>query len=103
MFTLEQCAHIAGVAPDELSLCAVPAVKHKSLLDSYRANLKRGKEAVCKMIVADFWRFRDLGAQQQAADALLVLKLFLSAYPKGTSKIAGGQRGPAPSLFEKAS
>jgi hypothetical protein len=103
MFTLEQCAHIAGLAPDELSLCAVPAVKHKSLLDSYRANLKRGKEAVCKMIVADFWCFRDLGAQQQAADALLVLKLFLSAYPKGTSKIAGGQRGPEPGLFEKAS
>ncbi len=85
MFTMEQCAHFAGLAPNELSLCAVPAAKHRSLLESYRANLKRGRDAVCKMIVADFWRFRDLGAQQPAADALLVLKLFLSDCPKGAS------------------
>ena len=51
MCTMEQCARIAGLAPDDLSLCAVPAAKHKSLLDSYRANLKRGSESVCRMIV----------------------------------------------------
>jgi hypothetical protein len=85
MLSIEQCAHFAGLAPDELRLCAVPAARHRSLLQSYLANLKRGSEAVSKMIVSDFWLFRDLGAQEKAADVLLVLRLFLSAYPKPTS------------------
>jgi len=36
------------------------------------------------MIVADFWRFMELGAKARAADVFLVLRLFLSgcAHPE---------------------
>jgi hypothetical protein len=69
--------------PDELALCAVPSARHKSLLSSYLFNLERGENTVCRMIIGDFWGLMELGAQEQAADALLVLRLFLSDYPNG--------------------
>jgi hypothetical protein len=83
MITMNQCADLAGLAPDELALCAVPSARHKSLLSSYLFNLERGENTVCCMIIGDFWGLMELGAQEQAADALLVLRLFLSDYPNG--------------------
>jgi len=83
MITMNQCADLAGLAHDELALCAVPSARHKSLLSSYLFNLERGENTVCCMIIGDFWGLMELGAQEQAADALLVLRLFLSDYPNG--------------------
>ena len=80
MFTMRQCADYAELASNELPLCAVPSAKHTSLLASYLLNLKRGEAAVCDMILGDYRRFMDLGAQERAADLFLVLRLFLSDY-----------------------
>ena len=49
---------------------------------SYLFNLKRGEAAVCCMIIGDFWRLMDMGAQEWAADVFQVLRLYLSAYPR---------------------
>jgi hypothetical protein len=81
MISMMQCAAFAGLAPDELLLCAIPSARHKSLLTSYLFNLKRGEKAVCCMILGDFWGFMELGAQERAADLFHVLRLFLSDYP----------------------
>ncbi len=81
MISMTQCADFAGLAPDELLLCAIPSARHKSLLKSYLFNLKRGEKAVCSMILGDFWGFMELGAQERAADLFHVLRLFLSDYP----------------------
>ena len=69
--------------PYELPLDAIPSRRHKSLLESYKMNLERGSGAVYDMIVGDLERFIELGAQQRAADLLLVLRLFVSGLPKG--------------------
>ena len=82
MITMQECADVAWVTPHELSLCAVPSARHKSLLMSYLLNLKRGEHAVCRMMVDDFWLLTELGAEERAADAFHVLRLFLSAYPR---------------------
>ena len=78
MNTLQECAECEGAACIELMLCAMPSARHKSLLASYALNLKRGKKAVCDMIVGDIGRCVELGAQQRAADLSLVLREFLS-------------------------
>ena len=81
MITMTQCADFIGIAPHQLLLCAIPSARHKSLLRSYLFNLKRGEKVVCRMILGDFWRFMELGAQERAADLFHVLRLFLSDYP----------------------
>ena len=81
MISMTQCADFVGLAPDQLLLCAIPSARHKSLLRSYLFNLKRGEKVVCRMILGDFWRFMELGAQERAADLFHVLRLFLSDYP----------------------
>ncbi len=82
MITMTECADFVGLAPDELPLCAIPSTRHTSLLKSYLFNLKRGEKAVCCLIIGDFWRLMDLGAEQRAADVFHVLRLFLSAHPR---------------------
>lgn len=67
----------------ELPLCATPSRRHESLLESYKMNLERSSDAVYDMIVGDVERFIELGAQERAADLLLVLQLFVSGWPKG--------------------
>lgn len=78
MISEAECAKYAGIAPAELPLPVNLEPKHKSLLESYRLNLRRGEPAVCRMIVGDFWRFMELGAKNRAADQFLVLRLFVS-------------------------
>ncbi len=85
MITLKQCAELIGIAPNKWDICAVPSARHRSLLQSCLFNLKRGEKAVCSMIIGDFWRLRELGAPERAADTLLVLRLFLSEHPSGQS------------------
>ncbi len=78
MISEAECARYAGIAPGELSLPVDVEPKHKSLLESYRLNLRRGEQAVYKMIVGDLWSFMELGARNRAADQLLVLQMFVS-------------------------
>jgi hypothetical protein len=94
MITAAQCAAYAGLESSELLLGATPSERHYSLLASYLLNLQRGVLPVRDMIVADLRAFIDLGARQRAADLLLVLRLFLSAYPEaryaeGSLELAG--------------
>jgi hypothetical protein len=81
MISIMKCAEFAGLAPDQLLLCAIPSARHRALLKSYLFNLKRGEKVVCRMILGDFWGFMELGAQERAADLFHVLRLFLSDYP----------------------
>ena len=78
MISEAECAKYAGITPAELPSPVIFCAKHRSLLESYRLNLRRGERAVCKMILGDFWRFMELGAKRRAADQFLVLRLFLS-------------------------
>jgi|APFre7841882630_1041343.scaffolds.fasta_scaffold51448_2 hypothetical protein len=82
MTTLPQCAAYGDLSFEEIMVCAVPSGRHVSLLASYLLNMARGESAVRNMIQKDIHGFMDLGAQERAADALLVLRLFLSRYPE---------------------
>lgn len=82
MITVTQCAAFASLAAHELIVGVAPSARHRTLLRSYMFNLERGPIAVRDMIVADLRRFHDLDARQCAADLLLVLRLFLTAYPE---------------------
>ena len=82
MITVRQCADYAGLAPSEMLLGTPPSNRHLSLLASYLLNLWRGEVAVRKIILADLRAFIDLGALEQAADLLLVLRIFLTRYPE---------------------
>jgi hypothetical protein len=78
MISHDECAKYAGIKPDELTSVVAPSKMHWSLLESYQLIPGRGERAVCKLILADFWRFMDLGAKRRAADQFFVLRLFLS-------------------------
>ncbi|BDV39804.1 hypothetical protein [Methylocystis bryophila] len=78
MMSEAECAQYVGIALAELPSPTVFCSKHRSLLESYRLNLKWGERTVCKMILSDFWSFMELGAKSRAADQFLVLRLFLS-------------------------
>ncbi len=93
MITIQECAEVAGLAPDELGLYVLPAARHKSLLASYLLNLRRGEKAVCRQIVGDFWRLMDLGAKERAGDVFHVLRLFLSIYPRAKRELARANSG----------
>ena len=93
MITCAQCAVFAGLAANEICLGPTPSAKHRSLLTSYLVNLKRGPEVVRDMIVSDLRCWLDLGAVQQAADLLIVLRHFLSDYPEARCvQHSGGQK-----------
>ena len=81
MITMTECADLVGLAPNELPLCAIPSIRHASLLRSYLFNLKRGEKTVCRLIIGDFWRLMELGAEERAADVLHVLRLFTYHLP----------------------
>ena len=93
MITIRECAEVAGLAPDELGLYALPAARHKSLLASYLLNLQRGEKAVCRQMVGDFWRLMDLGAKERAGDVFHVLRLFLSTHPRAKRELPHANSG----------
>jgi hypothetical protein len=68
-----------GSRSDETILGVAPYARHHSLLLSYLFNLKRGLVFVRDMIIVSSI---DIGAMQQAADLLVVLRLFFSEYPE---------------------
>lgn len=96
MITFEQCAAFAGLAPSEMILEGAPSAAHHSLLSSYLLNLRRGPNAVCKMIVDDIRASLDLGASKRAADLLIVLRRFLSDYPEARLVQRGRADGLSP-------
>ena len=93
MITIRECAEVAGLAPDELGLYAIPAGRHKSLLASYLLNLQRSEKAVCRQMVGDFWRLMDLGAKERAGDVFHVLRLFLSSHPRAKRELSHANSG----------
>jgi hypothetical protein len=86
MISVLQCANYADLDASEVLLGVAPSAKHHSLLASYLLNLWRGDVVVRNMIRDDLRAFIDLGAQKQAADLLLVLRLFLSDYPEARGR-----------------
>jgi hypothetical protein len=82
MISLEECADFARLAPNEILAGAALSARNRRLLASYKFNLESGALAVRDMIVADLRCFLDLGSHRQAADALLVLRCFLSDHPE---------------------
>lgn len=82
MITVPQCEAYGALSFEEMMAGAVPSGRHLSLLASYLLNMARGESAVRNMIRSDIGRYMDLGAQERAADALLVLRLFLTRYPE---------------------
>lgn len=93
MISLQQCARSARLSPNELMLGVSPTRRHRRLLASYLLNLDRGAVNVREMIVADLHAFLDLGLPERAADALVVLRLFLKDYPEARSE--SGAPSPA--------
>jgi len=92
MITLTKCAAFAALSSNEMLSGVTPSAKHCQLLSSYLLNLERGPAAMRDMIVADFRCFLDLGARQRAADLLIVLRCFLSAYPEARCVARGHER-----------
>ena len=82
MISLTQCMVLGGLGSDEMILGVAPCARHHSLPLSYLFNLKRGLAFVRDMIIADLRSSIDIGAMQQAADLLVVLRLFFSEYPE---------------------
>jgi hypothetical protein len=86
MISLQQCAKSARLSSNELMLGVSPTRRHRRLLASYLLNIDRGAVNVREMIVADLHAFLDLGLPERAADALVVLRLFLQDYPEARSE-----------------
>lgn len=82
MISLTQCMVLEDLGSNETISGVAPGAKHHSLLLSYLFNLKRGDAFVRDMIIADLRSSIDIGATQQAADLLVVLRLFFSEYPE---------------------
>jgi hypothetical protein len=78
--TVDECAALSGLGPDEIWVGVTPSAFHESLHASYLLHQKRGWDAVRDMIVADIRSSIDLGASKLAADLLIVLRLFLSKH-----------------------
>jgi hypothetical protein len=89
MLTLDRCAVATGLSTNDFFLGVAPSGRHRSLLDSYLANMGRGPEAIRDMMIADLQRWTQLGANARAADLLVVLRQFLSASPPAAPAQAG--------------
>ena len=81
MISLTQCMVLGGLGSNETIFGVAPCAKHHSLLLSYLSNLERARFRARY----DYCRLRsyiDIGAMQQAADLLVVFRLFFSEYPE---------------------
>jgi hypothetical protein len=63
---MSQCADLAGLAPDELALCAVPSTRHKSLLSSLLHNGPPSNKALRKKSAFYVSEKKDWTASAQA-------------------------------------
>ena len=68
MVKVRHDAEFAGLVSGEIGSSEVLSPKHRSLLSSYRLNLRRGQKVVHDMIVADINASLDLGALKHATD-----------------------------------
>jgi len=81
--TVAQCAAKTGLGFDEMMLGVVPTSAHASLYSSYLLLRVEGWASLQNRIVGDIRSSLDLGAAQQAADLLIVLRWFVAEhYPK---------------------
>ena len=92
MISVRACASFAGLAGNEICLGASPGAKHRALQSRYLLGLWRGSKAVPDFIGADIRRWTEIGARDRAADALLVLRQFLSDFPQARLALALASR-----------
>ena len=76
--TLAQCAEVSGLSSNEMLVGVVPARKHERLLESYHFNTGVGAGRLSARICFDIRTALQMGAPEQAADLLVVLRLFLA-------------------------
>jgi hypothetical protein len=76
--TLAQCAEASGLSSNEMLVGVVPARKHERLLALYRFNTGVGAGRLSARICFDIRTALQTGAPEQAADLLVVLRLFLA-------------------------
>jgi len=93
MVSLEECVRVTGLSKSQLVLGASPSTRHLSLLSSYLIGVDHGVDRVRQRIVSDLHSFVDLGAQERAADALIVLRMFLFQYPPPAASAGPSQEG----------
>jgi hypothetical protein len=94
MVTVEQCATLAKLAPNELFLGPPPSTRHRALLSFYLQDLGAlGPQQVREIIVADIRVALSLGAVRQAADLLIVLRELFSEYPEAGLAVPSAPRG----------
>lgn len=67
--------------------------RHEQLLAGYLLNLERGEWFVLQMMAADIRGFVDLGALELAADAFIVLRLFIEDRPRLRTYARQGRLG----------
>ncbi len=82
---MAKSASLKTTASRKLAWRVRPSIRQLQLLSSYLLNLKKGATVVRDLIVGDIRRFRDLGAQRQVSDLLIVLECFLSEFPEAVS------------------
>lgn len=91
MISERECITIAGLTPSEAVLGARPSSRHDYLLKSYLSISKLSKAALRDVIISDLRGFMDLGAEQQAADRLMILRRVLSDYPQALPRRSAGR------------
>jgi hypothetical protein len=85
--TLAQCAEISGLNSNEMLVGVVPARKHERLLESYRFNTGVGAGRLSARICFDIRTALQMGEPEQAADLLVVLRLFLAQNEKAVRRL----------------
>ena len=91
MVSVRDSAKCFFITTGETGLGLRLTAAHRALFSSYLLNLWRGPECVRKLIVADIRGWIELGAPERAADAFVVLKLFLSDFPEAGNGITYAQ------------
>jgi hypothetical protein len=89
VISVKECAELVGLESNELIIGVAPSRAHRAQLSGYLLNMDRGPTAVRDMIVADLRMFLDLGATRAAADALVVLRIFLREFPMARRSVSG--------------
>ena len=80
MLTLKETRLAAGLLSEEMIVGLTVTEAHRATLANYVLNLWRGSEFVRDLIVADIRTALNLEVQDQAAELLFVLRLFLTGH-----------------------
>ena len=88
VISVRECASFAGLTPEEICLGISPGDKHDVLQSRYLLGLWKGSWTVRNLIVADIRHWAGIGQPDRAADALIVLRQFLSDFPQARLEVA---------------